>query len=1086
MRIFETPIDRPIATCMLLLSLCVLGVVAIFRIPLDFMPLIKEPEIQVEIPFPGSHPLETLRDIAIPVEEEIATIPDVKSIRTNASATQARIEINFDWEVNIELKRMEVREAVDRARDRLPEGIGFIQVKGEISGPADGAMLQGRISAVRDLSESWELLDRRIKRPIERIKGVASVSLYGVEPQQVRIELELDALQKHGVQAEEVLSLINSANLDMDLGSIRGDVIRYDVRTLARFENVDEIRDLALGRDGLRIRDVASVEIRQPELDYGRHLDRKFAIGIDVFKEPTANTVETVDRIMARIDEIQEDPALSGINLLVWNNAGAEIRNSLKGLRNAGIYGGFLAVFILYFFLRRVKRTLIVAVAIPFSLIVTCGAMYLLGAEFNVLTLLGLMLGVGMLVDNAVVVMENIHRIQSQGVSPTRAARLGVRDVALAVVASTATTIIVWSWLFTADRGELTIMMGEVAITICLAVVCSLLISLTFIPLAAARFVKGTHVDDGFLLTRLAPAYQRLLAWTLKHRWATLTVLLTMAATAWIPIQRIEKSGEPKRQQTSVQINYQVHDPSSKDVLEGYIDRVEEWLEARKDEIAYESMYSWYSENRGVMTRLYLEQGKANEASLKKLRKRLEGNLPTIAGVKLQVGERDWWRYGRSGRRMVSVEVHGEDPEYLEQLAVKLEKRLRELPEAVEVWGPSLQGQKEIRILVDSDQSNALGVTPEAVADAVGFAFRGRRLRRFQANNGELEMMVSLPEEMREGGLALLEQLQIPASPAVQAPMPTSAQAPPVMPAETDALAMGDDSGILMTNESESSPGNDENMSETMGQVTIPLSSVADVEIRRMPPRIRRSDRMTTSRVSVQVDEEAFTTEEAQALVAAKMQGFELPEGYRWDFGQWGRRRDQALGTMTQGVALSLLVVMLLMAALFESITQPLAILITLPFAFFGAFWALWLGGYELDAIGFVGVIILIGIVVNNGIVMVDHVNFLRRQGMPRLDALLQGCGNRLRPVLMTAITTIFGLLPLALAGSTVAGHYIDSLGIAVIGGLTTSTVFTLVALPVWYTTVEDVGSVLARFLPQIRSKRAPVPRGGILVSKEG
>ena len=261
-RLLELVIERPVATCMLLVCLTVLGVVAIFRLPLDFMPLMIEPEIEIEVPFSGSHPLETLNEIAIPIEEEIATIPDVTSIQTRAHSGQARVTVNFDRDVNLDVKRMEVREAVERARPLLPEGIGFIQVKGEISGPADGAMLQGRISAERDLSESWELLDRRIKRPIERIKGVASVSLYGVEQQQVYVELDLDALEAHGVMTSEVIAVINAANLDMDLGTIRKDVVRYNVRADARFKSLDDVRNLVLSA-GLRVRDVATVVARE-------------------------------------------------------------------------------------------------------------------------------------------------------------------------------------------------------------------------------------------------------------------------------------------------------------------------------------------------------------------------------------------------------------------------------------------------------------------------------------------------------------------------------------------------------------------------------------------------------------------------------------------------------------------------------------------------------------------------------------------------------------------------------------------------------------------------------------------------------
>jgi HAE1 family hydrophobic/amphiphilic exporter-1 len=1034
MRLTDIPLDRPVATLMLLVSLMVLGTVSLFLLPLDFMPVINEPEIDIEVPFPGSHPLEGLREVVEPLEAEIATIPDVKRIMAWTDSGSARVEVMFDWNVDVEIKKMEVREAVDRARPELPDTIGHISVRGDTDG-GSAQVLQGRISAERDLSESWDLLDRRIGRPLERIKGVARVDLYGVEPQQVRIDLDLDALRRHGIGAGEVLSTINAANQDVDAGVIRGDVVRYEVRSLTRFRSPEEIAALRIGPDGLRVADVAHVELREPRLDYGRHLDRSFAVGIDVYKEPTANTVEVVDEALERIEEIKADPQLEGINLLVWENQGEAIRNSLAGLRNAGIYGGILAVAILHFFLRRFRTTLIVATAIPFSLLVTCGAMYALGSNLNVLTLLGLMLGVGMLVDNAVVVIENIHRYESMGKEPDAAARLGARQVALAVVASTATTVIVWSWLFVSERNTMAIMMGQVAITICLAVACSLLISLTFIPLAAARMPHVEAPKPGIVIRKIVPAYRRLLDWTLDHRFKTLTVLFLLAASSLWPLMELEKTGDMPEQERAVPIFLRVFDDVSKEVLEGYVDVVEDWIYSRQDELGFESVYSWYTEHGFCMTRVYLPESEANPEAMERLRSQLRDGLPEIPGVQLEVGDREnWWRHGGSqDRRMVSVALHGEDPEYLEDLAIQVEERMRGLDHLEEIWGPTMQGTKELRIMVDADAAHALEVTPRSVADAVGFAFRGRRLQRFQSADGELEMLLGLPEDAQPG-IDALADLPIP--------------------------------------------------SRTGG--TIPLSSVAKVTLAATPERIRREDRQTTQMVTVQFDKDAVTTDEAQQLVAERMQGFTLPEGYSWDWGRWGRDRDEALGTMTRGVVMSLLAVILLMAALFESFTQPFAILITLMLAFFGAFWSLWIFGYELNPIAFMGIIILIGIVVNNGIVLVDHVNSLRLAGTERRKALIEGCGDRLRPVVMTAITTIFGLLPLALARATVAGAYIDSIAVAVIGGLATSTLFTLLALPVWYTTLEDVGAAVLAALPRRRAgSERSVSRHGVLSGSE-
>jgi HAE1 family hydrophobic/amphiphilic exporter-1 len=430
------------------------------------------------------------------------------------------------------------------------------------------------------------------------------------------------------------------------------------------------------------------------------------------------------------------------------------------------------------------------------------------------------------------------------------------------------------------------------------------------------------------------------------------------------------------------------------------------------------------------MTIFYLPTDEANPDAVARLRSQLREGLPQIAGVKVEVGDRDNWRHrGGQDRRMVSIALHGEDPEFIEELALQVEDRMRGLDHLEEVWGPTMRGTKELRLMVDAEAAHSLEVSPRGIADAVGFAFRGRRLRRFQGPDGEVEMVLGLPEEAQPG---------------------------------IDALA-----DLPVPNRSGG---------------YVPLSSVAEVTIARTPERIRREDRQTTQWVTAQFEKDAVTTDEAKELVEERMLGFTVPEGYSWDFGQWGHDRDEALGTMFRGVLLSLVAVILLMAALFESFTQPFAILITLMLAFFGAFWSLWLGGFDLNPIGFMGIIILIGIVVNNGIVLVDHVNSLRVSGVERRQALIEGCGDRLRPVVMTAITTIFGLIPLVVARATVAGTYIDSIAVVVIGGLATSTIFTLLALPVWSTTLEDVGAAVLRALP-IRSsgRRTKQPEESVL-----
>lgn len=1025
-RLIDLPLDRPVAVLMLLLCLTVLGVVSVTQIPISFMPVIDEPEIDINIPNPGSHPLENLRQIVQPIEEEVAAIPGVRNIFGSAMAGRAEVEVGFDWGIDIALKKIEVREAVERARAKLPATVGHITVEGDTDG-ASAEVIGGRISAVQDLSESWDLLDRRIRQPLERIKGVARVNLYGVDRQEVRIDLDLGALRSHNISIEHLIGVINAANMELDLGVIRGRELRYDVRSEGRFRDVETVRRLII-EDGVTLADLADVNLREPTLMRGRHLNRNFAIGFDVYKESSANTVDTVARITARIETIRADPQLRGIDVVFWQNQAEEILGSMRGLLNAGLYGGFLALIVLFLFLRRIATTLIVAVAIPFSILVTVGGMYLLGLDFNVLTMLGLMLGVGMLVDNAVVVIENIYRLQAAGLSPRDAARQGAGQVSMAVIAATATTIIVWSWLFVTEPNTMKIMIGQVASVICLAVACSLLISLTFIPLAAARFAPKGDLGPGFVMRRLLPAYRRVLHWTLRHRVVTLSALILLAASSAYPIAKIEKTGEPRQQTRDVLILYQIHDASTMEVLEGYVDTVEDWIESERATLGITDIYSWFSEqDNAVQTRVYLPMNQATEARFRRLKKQLTDGLPVIPGVELEIGDhRGGHQRGPRTGGFAVVALHGEDPEYLERVAIDVEERLIGLEHVMEVFGPTITGRQELRVRIDPERARAAGLTPDRIAETIAFTFRGQYLRRFPGPNGELEMLVGL-HEMSKPGVSTLVDLPIP----------------------------------------------------TPNGRTVALQSVAEIERARTPNRINRSQRRTTQRVTVQFDEEATTSGEMREAISMEMAQVRLPEGYRWDWGQRQREDDEALGMMLLGVSVSMLVVVLLMMALFESFTQPLAILITLPLALVGAFWGLWAFGFVFEILAFIGVIILIGVVVNNGIVMVDHVNSLRRQGIDRETAVVDGCSDRLRPVLMTVITTIVGLIPLAISSFTVAGVYIQSLAVAMICGLASSTIFTLVGLPVWYVAVEDFGQVLAGLLPT-RGRKPAEARDGV------
>ncbi|MFN7966328.1 MAG: efflux RND transporter permease subunit [Acidobacteriota bacterium] len=1013
MTLAEFAIRRPVTTFMGLVSLMVLGAVAIWRLPLGFMPDVSSAAVYVEVPYPNAHPLEIVRDVIEPLEDEIALVPGLKQLESEARSGSGQITCSFDAGDNLALRRLEIRDAVDRARPNLPSGVDRILVNEEHGGPDNEAVLEGRIAADRDLSRDWDLIERRVKGQLERIPGVARVDFYGIDPPRLEIDLDLDKLRQHRVTPQQIAQTIEAANSGVAMGVVRGPSMRFDVRGGGRPETADDVAALPIAGSVLRVGDLARVSLTTPDLDTARRLNGKPAIGFDVFKAPSANTVAVAGRLKTAIEQMRQDEFLRGIDVLVRRDQAEEIKLSLDGLFDAGWHGGILSVVVMLIFLRRVSSTLVIAVAIPFSLISTCAALYVLGMELNVLTMLGLMLGVGLLVDDAIVVMENVHRLQERGLSPLAAAEQGASDVALAVTASTATTVIVWAWLLFAPPGVMTTYLSQVAVTVSLAITCSLLVSLTFIPLAVARFIKPKSQRPGFFARWFLPLYQSTMRLTLRHRMATLLVLFGLALSTVFPFNRIEKTSEPKLMPTRVPISMQIKEPITLERFGEIVQRVENAVEPLRDTLRFSDVYSFYNEQGWGAVMLVLPRELATEEYAAKVREAVKPLLPVIPGVEMALRDRMFWRGrgGGGGDRNITLALRGNEPEGVLLAAAMMRDTLAAtLPAGMETELPQTSEQKEALIVVDPDRLRQSGTSVDAISTSIAAVFRGQNLRRLHTPRGERDVFIGVPERDAVG-LAELENL----------PVPTTAG-------------------------------------------SVPLGALTDMQIGSTPDIIRRDDRRISSFLTVSFPKQ-MTTDMAQAEIQRAMRGVSLPLGSTWDFGNAGREREQGLDQMQSGTLLSLLVVMLLMAAMFESVSQPLAIFITLPLAFCGALWALWAGSYDLDTTGFMGVIILIGIVVKNGIVMVDHINMLRKRGMGRHEAVIAGCSDRVRPVLMTAICTIVGLIPLAASRSTVAGAFIDSMAVVVIGGMATSTIFTLVGLPVWYTVLEDAGVVLSRAL---------------------
>jgi len=717
--------------------------------------------------------------------------------------------------------------------------------------------------------------------------------------------------------------------------------------------------------------------------------------------------VDVCDQLEGAIAKMDTDPELEGVNFLVWFSQGKEIRKTLRDLTFTGVFGSLLATLVLFIFLRRFSSTLVAVACIPFSLIVTCGFIWAQGRSLNTLTLLGLIVGIGMLVDNAVVVMENIFRYREEGLDLRESALRGSREVTVAVVAATLTSVIVFLPLIFNKPSEMNIYLKELGITVCLTLLASLFISQTLIPLATSKYIRSRPRAKAGWMLALERHYHRALGFALVHRWTALVAGLIVVGSAVYPIRHVDMNFDTSESELFVQVRYDFSEDLPLEGKEKVIERVEAMLEPHRAELHAKSIYSFWSD-RFSLTRVYLDDGQANEDNIALVRRRLPELLPEIPGVRLEVQQnRQAWRSHMGGHR-VAFQLVGDDTETLLKLAEEAITRVEAIPGLSNVETRHQEAQQELHIQPDRDLMSRYGVQSGQVGQVIGLTFRGSRLQRFRTPDGEREMRLTLDEQQTES----IDQLQ-------NLPL---------------AVADGRD---------------------------VPLSSVA--RLTTLPGResIQRDNRRTSVWVNARYED--GTSEDYIPAVSAALAGMDFPYGYSWTFGQWQELRKEQSQEFLTNLLLALLLIFAVMAGLFESVRQAVALMVSLPFAVAGAAWTMYLTGTDFDQPAAIGLLLLIGIVVNNGIVMLEHINGYRRGGMERTEAMLRGGRERLRPILMTALTTLIGLVPIVVQKPSLGGVYYYSMALVIMGGLLIGTILTSLLLPAMASLSEDGFALLGR-----------------------
>ena len=1017
----EIALRRPVTTIVIFVALALVGLIASRLLPLEKYPDIEFPGIFIQIPYAGSTPEEIERLITRPVEEALATLSGVERMFSRSSSDQAEIFLQFEWDQSMGAKGIEARAKVDGIRDQLPADIRRILVFTGSLG--DQPVLQLRISSDRDLSNSYELLDRMLKRRLERIEGVSQVQLHGVDAREIRILMRSDSLAAYGIDIETVRQLLISSNFAVSAGRLTTGDQRLSVRPRGEFSSVEEIRNLVINVEGLRLRDIADVELRTPDRNYGRHLDQDYAIGVAISKSTGANLVDVTDRVIAEVEEIAKLPQMSGINIFLLDNQGDAVRDSLSDLLSAGLLGGLLAIIVLYLFLRQVSTTLIVIASIPFSLLITLGALYFAGMSLNILSMMGLMLAVGMLVDNAVVVTESVFRHRNEDrENPFKATMKGVHEVGLAIIAGTATTIVVFAPIIFGVKTDIMVFLTQVAITIIVALLASLVIAQTLVPMLAARVALPPPPKPGALMDRLTKRYVRSLSWELKHPFWTGfgIVLICIIGIAPMAAGLVKFDMFPQDVGRRLFMPYHIEGQHSLERVEENVHTIESYLYANQEEFNIRSVYSYYDQGRAESTILLTAEEDAT-LSTKEIIERIEKDLPTIA-----IGKPSFQFEQQGGGEGFSLQISGDSTLVLNELSAGIIRALSTVPGLKDVGSDAESGDLEVRVIIDRDRAALVGMTAAGIAQSISIAIRGEELREFRGDFGEVAVRLAFREDDKQS----IDQL-------IDMPLYTP-------------------DGRRIT-----------------------LGSVASVHIGNSPDTIRRTDRQTALILNANLEEDV-SLDDVKPQIESMMAQFDLPPGYSWKFGRGFETSDETQAMMLTNILLGIACIFLVMAALFESLLLPFSIILgSIVFSIFGVFLFFAATGTTFSFMAMIGIMILIGVVVNNGIVLVDHINNLRQQGIARNQAIVIAGQDRLRPILMTVATTIVGLAPLALGTTQVGGdgppYY--PMARAIIGGLAFSTLVSLLVVPALYIYFDNLAA-WGRKVMQTARGNAPVAAG--------
>jgi len=998
MSISSIAIRRPVSVIMLMITMVGMGLLGLKNMPVDLMPNMNVPVVLIRTTWVGATPEDMDSLVTRKIEEVMPNIEGIKEMNSTSSENSSFVVLEFDYGTDTDKKVTDVQTELNNIKNDLPSDIDTPVVK-KVQ-PGGETVISVTVSS-KDLITAKSLAENRIKPRFQQILGVGSVEVYGGYEKEVKVEVDPIKIESYGINIDDLYNIIGQSSTNIPAGTVEEGEKRYLIKVMTELKTVEEVQNIVVSNKNgevLYLKDVADVKLGNKDVESYNRMNGTPSISISVEKSTDGNSVAISEGVKEAIKSLSQTLP-SDVKLSVSYDTSIDISNSINNVKNNAIAGLILASIVLFIFLKDIRATLVIAMAIPLSII---GAFFLLnsiGVGLNIISLMGLSLGVGMLVDNGVVVLDNIYRHMTELKKPKfESARDGAAEMLVPIVASTATTVAVFLPIVMTEGLAKEVFWG-MSWSVTFSLLASLLVAMTFVPMISNKILKEkvVEVQDGKLLTFIKNKYIKLLSLTLRHKLKTVLIVIIMFFAVVIPSIKIVGGGFlPATDDNVYVVTGETPSGVTLDKVDSITRRVEKILEKDK----YTKNIETSVENDGFSINVKLDLRKDRDRSVFEITDIIREKLKGIPDVDLNVAD-GYAKGPDSSGRDIQLDLISDNAGQLDKFSELVFAEMKNMPEIGDFKTSLTGGSPEARIVVDREKARYYGIRPADINKVIFYQVLGSNPIDLKTDLEEIEVNVMMPDEYRKSLSKLM----------------------------TSKLKL--ESGDI-----------------------IQLSDVASIKIAEGPAEQEKLNRIRKITLSANL-KGGNNSKIVEKLIAEKIDKLGMPNTVTYRFGGDNKRRIEMMGQLKNSMLIAIFLIFVILASQFESLILPFIIMGSVPLSIMGVYAGLVITGKEFNVMVMVGIIMLAGIVVNNALVLIDYIKLLIARGSERREAILEAGRTRLRPIFMTSLTTMLGMMPLALGIGQGSETY-QSMAIAVIFGLMVSTLLTLIVIPVLYELVEN------------------------------